>query len=196
MGHIEQKNFAAAAASHDYVLSLDADEELSDKLQQFILKEKKNFTHHAYKFNRLNNYCGQWIKHCGWYPDKKIRLWNRLKGHWGGTNPHDKITLEHNASIKYYAADIKHYTFQNLSEHITQIHYFTTISAKAAYHNGKKASIGKIIFSPFAKFIRSYFLQLGFLDGFYGFVICINNGYYKFLENLKLWELHRTGAAK
>lgn len=193
-GHIEQKNFAANAASYDFVLSLDADEELSDELIKFILQEKKNFTSDAYKFNRLNNYCGQWIKHCGWYPDKKIRLWNRQKGKWGGTNPHDKIILDKNTKVHYNNADIKHYTFQKLSEHVAQIHYFTTISAAAAFQKGKKAGVAKIIISPFAKFMRCYFLQLGFLDGFFGFVICINNGYYTFLENLKLWELHQKGT--
>ena len=190
-GHIEQKNFAAKSASHDFVLSLDADEELSEELIAFILREKAHFKSDAYKFNRLNNYCGQWIKHCGWYPDKKIRLWNKQKGKWGGTNPHDKIVLDKNATIQYHNADIKHYTFQNLNEHVDQIHYFTTISASASYQKGKKVRIFKIVLSPFTKFIHCYVFQLGFLDGFFGFVICINNGYYSFLENLKLWDLHQ-----
>ncbi|MTI29248.1 glycosyltransferase family 2 protein, partial [Cytophagales bacterium RKSG123] len=93
-GHIEQKNYAMGCARNDYVLSLDADEALSPKLKESILKVKENWTADFYSFNRLNNYCGQWIRHSGWYPDKKIRLWDRRKGKWGGKNPHDNVVMK------------------------------------------------------------------------------------------------------
>lgn len=83
-GHIEQKNYALSRASNDYVLSLDADEALSDKLIQSIRAAKQNWSTNGYSVNRLTNYCGKWIRHCGWYPDKKIRLWDKRKGTWGG----------------------------------------------------------------------------------------------------------------
>ncbi|MBC7921069.1 MAG: glycosyltransferase family 2 protein, partial [Ferruginibacter sp.] len=88
-GHIEQKNYALAQATHDHVLSLDADEALSPALIQSILAAKGNWREDGYSMNRLSSYCGHWIRHCGWYPDRKLRLWNRTKGRWGGQNPHD-----------------------------------------------------------------------------------------------------------
>ncbi|HEX3008578.1 MAG TPA: glycosyltransferase family 2 protein [Bacteroidales bacterium] len=89
LGHVEQKNFALSKTSHSHVLSLDADEELSDKLRESILEVKENWTHDGYYFKRLTNYCGRWIKHTSWYPSKKLRLWDKAKGEWGGVNPHD-----------------------------------------------------------------------------------------------------------
>ena len=88
-GHIEQKNWAYTQASNNYVLSLDADEALSDELKNSILAIKNNWKNDGYAFNRLTSYCGKWIKHCGWYPDIKLRLWDRRKGTWKGINPHD-----------------------------------------------------------------------------------------------------------
>ena len=94
VGHIEQKNFALTQAVHPFVISLDADEALSPELEKSILEVKKNHKYEAYTMNRLTNYCGQWIKHGGWYPDSKIRLWFVNKGQWGGVNPHDTVVLE------------------------------------------------------------------------------------------------------
>lgn len=190
-GHIQQKNFAMEQASFDYVLSLDADEALDEKLQKSILREKENFQFDAYSFNRLTNYCGQWIRHCGWYPDKKLRIWNKNKGQWGGVNPHDKVVLKNDASVKHLEGDLLHFSYHNFSDHFKQIEYFTNISSKAAFDSGKRTNIFMIIVKPWFKFIRDYIIKLGFLDGFYGFVICMNSSYAKFLKYLKLYELQR-----
>ena len=190
-GHIEQKNFALDHASHDYVLSLDADEALSDRLRNSILKVKENCAYDAYCFHRLTNYCGTWIKHCGWYPDTKVRLWNKNKGSWGGQNPHDKVILQANVSIQKLKGNLLHYSYHTFREHISQIQSFTDISAREAFKNGKKSSIAMVILKPILKFFQSYFLKLGFLDGFYGFVVCINASYTKFLKYLKLYELYK-----
>src|ERR1019366_408968 len=93
-GHIQQKNWAKDQASHNYVLSLDADETLSAELKTAITETKKIFSSYGYTMNRLNFYCGKPIKTCGWYPDRKLRLWNRAKGEWKGVNPHDKFELD------------------------------------------------------------------------------------------------------
>lgn len=105
-GHIEQKNFAMEQASHNYVLSLDADEALSEELRKSIMVIKQNWTSEAYRFNRFTNYCGQWIKHSGWYPDTKTRIWDRRKGKWGGTNPHDSVLLEANVKPALLKGDL------------------------------------------------------------------------------------------
>ena len=190
-GHIQQKNYAVEQAQNEYVLSLDADEELDDELENAILREKKNFQHDAYSFNRLNNYCGQWIRHCGWSPDKKIRIWNKNQGRWGGLNPHDRVVLSAEASLKHLKGNLRHYSFSNVNEHISQIHFFTDISAQAAYNKGKRVSVAGVLIKAWFKFLQDYFLKLGFLDGYYGLVICINSSYAKFLKYLKLRELNR-----
>ena len=190
-GHIEQKNFALQQSKYNYVLSLDADEALSPALQQSILKEKATLKYNAYKFNRLTSYCGKWIKHCGWYPDEKIRLWNKDYGIWGGVNPHDKVTLTNNATIKKIQGDLLHFSFYTIEEHIKQIELFTTISANAAFNKNKKSNLFLILFKPCFKFCRDYIIKLGFLDGFYGLIICLNSAFAKYLKYLKLYQLNK-----
>lgn len=185
-GHIEQKNFAAAQATHDYVLSLDADEALSDELRVSILAVKQNWTHDAYAMNRLTNYCGQWIRHCGWYPDTKTRLWNRTKGSWGGVNPHDKWELsDKKAPVLRLRGDLLHYSYYTISQHIKQIEYFSEIAAKAEARNGKKPAVIKIVLGPLIKFIKVYWIKRGFLDGYYGYVICRLTAQATFIKYIK-----------
>ena len=189
-GHIEQKNFALKTAQNDIVLSLDADEALDEEAIAFIQKLKENWIEASYEFRRKNNYCGKWLKHSGWYPDKKVRLLNRNKAKWTGTNPHDKLTSEE--SIKDAGGHILHYTIKNQTEHLRQINYFTDISSQALFTRGKKSSIALIIVSPIFKFIRDYILKLGFLDGFEGFVIAANSAHAKFQKYVKLYYLNKT----
>lgn len=180
-GHIQQKNYAITKASNTYVLSLDADEALSDELKKSIIQVKNNWTNDAYAMNRLTNYCGKWIYHCGWYPDTKLRLFNREKGSWGGTNPHDKYSLHNNNSlVKRISGDILHYSYYTVEEHYKQAEYFSKIAAKAMFEKNKEASILNIIINPVARFIKSYFIKLGFLDGRYGFII----------SRISAWEVY------
>ncbi len=195
-GHIEQKNFAMEQASNDYVLSLDADEELSEKLRKLILLDKEKFEYDAYTFNRLTNYCGQWIKHCGWYPDKKLRIWNKSKGRWGGENPHDMVVMDTGTTNKYLKGDLLHYSYYSVNDHTKQIEFFSDIGAKAAFEAGKRTSKLAILFKPAFKFFRDYFIKLGILDGYYGFVICINSAHAKFLKYHKLYELQKQSKPR
>ncbi len=191
-GHIQQKNFAMHQAANEYVLSLDADEALDDTLTQSILNVKKTLNEFdGYSFNRLTNYCGQWIKHCGWYPDKKLRLWKKSKGQWGGINPHDKVLMETGAKVQHIKGDLLHFSYYTVQQHVKQAQYFSDIGAKAAYDLGKKSSLLKILIKPSFRFFRTYILKGGFLDGFYGLIICINSSYENFLKYLKLYELQR-----
>ena len=105
-GYIEQKNVALNLAKNDYVLSLDGDEALSPELLKSIKELDLSFD--AYTMNRLTNYAGHWVRHCGWYPDTKLRLFNRKKGRWGGANPHDKVLMETSSRIKHLKGDILH----------------------------------------------------------------------------------------
>ncbi len=189
LGHIEQKNLALKHTTHEYVLSLDADEALDDKLKNEILKIKENFKADGYYFNRLTNYVDHWVRHCGWYPDKKLRLFKKNMGTWSGMNPHDIISMNEGSITKYIEGDLLHYSYDSISDHVDQTNKFTTIAAKAAYTSGKRSSIIKIITRPVFKFLKDYFLKRGFLDGRYGFIICCINALSALLKYSKIKEL-------
>ena len=190
LGYRDQKNFAINCASYDYVLSLDADEELSDELKMKLSEIKnRGFQYDAYLFNRLNNIGGVWIKHGEWYPDAKIRLWNKTKGHWGGQNVHETVKMNKKTSVSVLKFDLWHYPYQNIIEYNSQFVNFAKIWAEEKFSNQKKATLFSAIFHAFVKFIRGYFFKFGFLDGFYGFVIAKSSAHYTFLKYVYLREL-------
>jgi len=191
-GHIEQKNYAVSRAKYDHILSLDADEELSEELRQSILAIKQNWNADGYSVNRLTNYCGKWIRHCGWYPDTKIRLWDRGKGSWGGVNPHDHVVMEKDSRIRHLSGDILHYSYPTIRDHISQINSFSDIAARAAFERGRRSNIVfDICLNSMLTFFKKYILKLGILDGYEGFIISISTAYGKFLKYIKLRELER-----
>jgi glycosyltransferase involved in cell wall biosynthesis len=188
-GHVEQKNWAADQATYDYVLSLDADEAVSEELRKSILDRKDNMeAADGYYFNRYTNYCGKWIRHSGWYPDRKLRLWNRHKGRWGGENPHDRFELEKDARVEFLKGDLLHYSIDTIEQHMDTINKFSSISAEIRYRKGIKFSFLKMIFSPLWKFISSFIIKGGFRDGFYGYIICRNSAHSNFLKQVKLYQ--------
>lgn len=190
-GHIEQKNRAITHARHPFVLSLDADEALDETLTMAIRKAK-NEEADGYTMNRLTNYCGTWVRHGGWYPDVKLRLWDSRKGRWTGLNPHDRYELENGAVIKHLPGDLLHYSYYTLNDHLKQVNYFTDIMARELHGKGRKASYVKLLLSPFAKFIGDYLFRGGFRDGWHGFVIAMISAHATFLKYAKLRELHRA----
>jgi len=190
-GHIEQKNFALSQTQYDHVLSLDADEEVSAELANSILSIKSNWQADAYQFNRFTNYCGQWIKHSGWYPDTKIRLWDKTKGIWGGTNPHDSVELEPSSHIEKLKGDLLHYSYYTMEEHVLRSAKYAKIAAKALFKKGKKSSIFKMISSAGFRFLQDYILRGGFRDGFYGLVICGTSSHTTFLKYAYLRNLNK-----
>lgn len=191
-GHIQQKNFAITQTNYNWVLSLDADEAVSEELKQSLLKVKSNLTAEGYVFSRLTNYCGKWIRHCGWYPDKKMRLFKKGCGSWGGKNPHDKYILNNPERNNFLQGDLLHYTFYEVAEHKAQIAKFTDIAAQSLFELGKKSNWLKIIGKACFKFIRNYFLKLGFLDGVTGFHICRLSAYATYLRYYKLMQLNKA----
>ena len=186
----EQKNFANAQASYDFILSLDADERLSDVLREEIKRLKMNWTHDSYMFNRRNNYCGKWIMHCGWYPDKRIRLFDRRRASWGGGDVHEKLVLHQGATFKRFELDILHYSFSSIADHARKAIHFSEMVARQTIAQGRGISIwADILLNPWLTFIKKYFFQLGFLDGFYGFVICVLSAHSNFLKYTRTWQL-------
>jgi len=192
-GHIQQKNRAITFAKHPYILSLDADEALDETLKMTILEVKKEWTHDGYYMNRLTNYCGHWVKHCNWYPDTKLRLWDSRKGKWTGTNPHDKYEMnDGDKNTKHIKGDILHYSYYSIDDHYKQVEYFTDIASKAYVEKGKKAAFYKLVLNPIAKFIDHYILHLGFLDGKAGYSISKISAYAAYLKYKKIRALYRN----
>ena len=194
-GHIEQKNRVITYAKYPHCLSLDADEALDETLRKSILEVKSDWKPDGYSMNRLTNYCGTWIKHCGWYPDVKLRLWDSRKGKWGGVNPHDKYEMNKGVSVRHIKGDILHYSYYTPDDHYKQVEYFTDIAAKAGFKNGVSANALQMYFSPVAKFIRDYFIKAGFLDGKAGYAISRISAYATFLKYKKLREIHRNAGS-
>jgi glycosyltransferase involved in cell wall biosynthesis len=193
-GFIEQKNWAIDQARCDHVLSLEGDEALSPALHQSIKAAKANWTHDAFYFNRLSRYCGQWIRHSGWYPDQKLRLWNKRIGRFGGRNPHDRFILNEGATKRFLKGDLLHYAFSSISEHMALANRYSDIKAANLYASGKQGSWGNVLVNPAWKFMRDYFFKLGLLDGFYGLVICAIGAQANFLKYVKLMEKKRRRA--
>ncbi len=192
-GYVAQKNYAMWQASHDHVLSLDADERLSDELKESILRIKNNWGDvDGYAVRRFNNYCGKWMRFSGWY-ERKIRLWDRRKARWGGTDPHDFVSMK-GRSVSLLKGDLLHYSYTTIDEHLKQNFRFADIAARAKYKKGDRANfIVNVIFSPLFRFVKSYFFQLGFLDGYHGFVFCSISASLTFFKYLRLYEYGRTG---
>lgn len=190
-GHIQQKNFAVQQASHEVVLSLDADERLDETLTLEIQKIKSNFAADGYSVNRLNNYCGKFVRFGEWNPDWKIRLWHRQRGEWGGENPHDKVILKNGNRAVKMKGRLLHFTYRNPTDHFLQMHKFSEIAAKEAFHKGKRSNfIVHQLLYPFFIFLNVYFLKLGFLDGSTGYILAIHAAYYRFLKYTKLRYLN------
>jgi glycosyltransferase involved in cell wall biosynthesis len=195
-GHIEQKNYAITKAKYPHILSLDADEALDENLKRSIADIKNNWTKDGYYMNRLTNYCGHWVKHCNWYPDKKLRLWDSRKGKWGGLNPHDKFEMHEGDKVTgYLKGDILHYSYYSVEDHYKQVEYFTTIASNAYFEKGKRSNIFKMIANPAAKFIDHYILHLGFLDGWAGYSISRISAYATYLKYKKLRDLYNAKTA-
>jgi len=182
-GYSSSKNYANRLAQHDWILSLDADEALSEDLQKTILELKSNSLQTS-SFNRLTNYCGTWIKHSGWYPDVKIRLFNRNTTTWQGTL-HEELSLPKNETVRHFNLDILHYSYYNLQDHLSQIEKYTSIAAKDLYNRGKRPPAFKMFLNAWAKFVSHYLIHLGFLDGWAGFTIARYSAYATFLKYKK-----------
>ncbi|MBL7738077.1 MAG: glycosyltransferase family 2 protein [Chitinophagaceae bacterium] len=190
-GYIGQKNLAMQYASHHYILSLDADEALDEKLVSSIIEEKKSLLHRAYSMNRCTNYCGRFIRRGLWYPDRKIRLFDRRIAQWGGLNPHDKIMLQEGFPVCHLKGDILHYSFNTVEDHVWQNNRLSSIAAVSLYNAGKRSSWYKMLVRPAWAFFNGYFLRRGFLDGTDGFAIAINTAHQVFIKYNKLYAIQR-----
>mgnify|MGYP001106014654 FL=1 len=190
-GYGAQKNWAVRQALHPVVLSLDADEALSEGLRESILEAKRRWSADAYSFNRLTNYCGKWIRHCGWYPDVKLRLWDTAKGEWSDDAVHERVRLKDGARSRHLSGDLLHFGFRTISEHVEQVNAFSEMKAAAKRAEGRRTNLGCVLAYPIARFVKGYVLKAGFLDGRHGLYVCAISAVSTFLTYAKLFELQR-----
>jgi glycosyltransferase involved in cell wall biosynthesis len=193
-GYIPQKNRAADAAANDWVLSVDADERVDDDLRRAVeaVRGQEAPTAAGFEVKRRPFYLGRWIRHGGWYPEWRARLFDRRRARWGGVEPHDHLRVDGPVE-RIRAGDLEHYTYDSIADHVRQIDRFTTIAARERVERGVRRSLGAIVFRPPWAFFRRYVLQAGFLDGRAGFVIATLAAYYVFLKWAKVWEHHGYG---
>jgi glycosyltransferase involved in cell wall biosynthesis len=180
-GHIQQKNSVVNLAKHNWVLSLDADEVLSDELIAAIQAMDAPASTTAFRIKRLNNYCGQWIRYGAWYPDRKIRLWHKEYGTWGGRNPHDEVKVREGVAVVDIPGNILHYSYDNPEDLGIQCEKFADIARGEMHKSGAKRWRLPLIRALF-KFCRDYFLKLGMLDGKAGLIIAFHNARYTYLK--------------
>jgi glycosyltransferase involved in cell wall biosynthesis len=187
-GHIDQKNHALSLTANDWVLSIDADEEVTAKLKENIIAVlKSDGVKDAYKMPRRSFYLGRWVRFSGWYPDYNVRLVNKNKSKWGGIDPHDKMMVDGECGT--LKGDLLHYPYKDIAHHLDTINKYTSIAAGRLYEKGKTTSVLNIAVRPVFTFIKKFFLKLGFLDGVAGFVIAVSTAFYTFSKYLKLYDL-------
>ena len=188
-GFGKQRNWGVGQASYDYILSLDADEILSNELKKAILGIKKKWQYDVYSFNRLWYIHGKKLKY-SLYPDRQYRLFDRRKTKWNEMIVHEKLIIGKGTTLKCIHEDIIHFS-KNIHELVDSLNNYSTLSAKYSYEMGKKPNVIKLISSPIFSFVKYYFIKLGFLDGYFGFMICLIFAHYSFLKYAKLIDFYK-----
>ncbi len=176
-GYGNAKNFAAQQSLHEFILSIDADEAISDPLKKSINQAKTKGLEGIYKFNRLSNYCGKWIYHCGWYPDKKIRIYPKSKAEWNNEIVHEEIIFKENLPKNFLTGDLHHYSYYSVKEHWEKAKKYAEMGAQRDLQKKNNFLLLRSFFAAGAKFLKMFFFQLGFLDGRKGFTICRISAY-------------------
>ncbi len=187
-----QRNRAMQYASSQWILIIDADERLSAELSRSILDFLSSDPGvSGAKFPRLTPYMQRDIRHCGWYPNQRYRIWKKGAAHYEGAI-HERVILQgKGVSLK---GDLLHYTVKDLSDHANNVNKFSSIAALDRYNKQKKFSLLRLVFKPAGKFVETYLVRLGLLDGLQGFIIAVVSSYYSFLREAKLFELHLPGS--
>ena len=184
-GYSKQKNFAAEQARNDWILSIDADERLSIELADEIVKWKKGDSPaRAFSMPRRVFYLGRWIKHSGWYPDRKVRLYDRRFCRWEGDFVHESMKVDGNVGV--FKGDLFHFPYRDWNDHVGRVVRYTELASKAARSAGRRGSIARLLMGPPAAFIKSFLLHVGFLDGWRGLAIAYMGARYVFEKEFRI----------
>lgn len=186
-GHVAQKQFALEKTLSDWALCIDADEAVSEALAEEILNAIKNAGPDvcAFSMPRLSRFLGKWIKHGGWYPDRKVRLVRRGRGTWKGVDPHDKLVAD--GETHHLTNPLLHYVYRSISDQVATMNSFSEIYARQGHPGGGWFVVAGLVHSV-GKFAECYFWKLGLLDGIPGLIIAMNSACYVFLKHAKRWE--------
>ncbi|HSB13367.1 MAG TPA: glycosyltransferase family 2 protein [Bryobacteraceae bacterium] len=183
-GYAGQKNFAAEKASYDWILSIDGDEALSEALEGEIWQIKKSGPKFdAYTMPRMAQYLGRWILHSGWYPDRKVRLYDRRRAQWAGDFVHESVNVS--GSVGHLDYNLLHFTCDSISSHLKRMERYTTLAAQDLVARGKKVTLADLLLDPPWTFLRTYVFQAGFLDGIEGLTIAYMAAFYNFVKYAK-----------
>lgn len=180
-----QKNRALDACTGEWVLSIDADERISDDLQSEIKEAIKNSSCDAWELPRLSSFCGRAVRYCGWYPDYSIRLFRRSCGRFSNSLVHEKFQVR-KGQVGKLRNPIIHYSYRTDSDFLHKLEHYSSLGAEQARVSGKKSSLGKALLHGFAAFVRAYIFRLGFLDGSTGVIVSIMAAEYSYHKYLKL----------
>jgi glycosyltransferase involved in cell wall biosynthesis len=190
-GWIDQKNFAAGLAAHDWILSLDADERITPALAEEVRATlRAEPPVHGYRIPRVTFHLGRWIRTTDFYPDFQTRLYDRRAARWQGGHVHESVTVDGPAG--QLTQELQHYSYRDLADHLERINTYSSLAARTMLENGRRAGFADILLHPPAAFLRNYILRRGFLDGTAGLTISAINAYWVFLKFAKLWELGRN----
>lgn len=193
-GYSSQKNYGNSLASNPYIISLDADEALSECLKKEVMRIRKNWDKDGYRMRRLTNYCGKWIHHGSWYPDIKLRIFDKRKGTWSDQPVHEEVVLEKGARTGMLDGHLLHYSYYSIDEHIHQSNRYTTLAAEDMNRKGTSCIVLKMLVKPCFRFLRDYIFRLGFLDGFSGYLIARITAQATLLKYAKLRALKKDPA--
>jgi len=190
-GYVAQKNYAASIASHDWILSLDADERVTPALAQEVRATIAQApAHAAFRIPRVTWHLGRWIRSTDWYPDHQVRLYDRRSAQWTGTYVHESVTAR--GTMGELRGELQHFAYRDITDHLETIDRYTTYSARQMREAGRHAGLLRLACHPPLAFLRNYIARGGFRDGVPGFVISSLNAYYVFLKFAKLWELEQA----
>lgn len=193
-GYVDQKDFAAEAAAHDWIFSLDADERipaaLAREIRRLLAHEPSR---RGYRLPRATFHLGRWIRTTDFYPDYQTRLYDRRAGRWRGRYVHESVTVD--GGVGALTTELEHYSFRDLADHATRINLYSGLAARQMYEAGRRATAIDVLVHPPAAFLRNYLLRRGFLDGMVGFIVSAMNAYSVFLKFAKLWELQRAPSS-
>jgi glycosyltransferase involved in cell wall biosynthesis len=196
-GNIEQKNHALDLATGTWILSLDADEALSDELGAEVRRfVEVQGVSDGMEINRVTWHLGRWIRHGEFYPDWQLRLFRRGEGRWAGVNPHGRVQLDENAHVGRFTNEAPHWSYRDLADQVDRIQDFSSIQARANLAKGRGGALLAMITRPPARFLRAYLLKQGFRDGVPGFVIAAATAFHVFLKYAKQWEIAELGATR
>lgn len=190
LGYIGQKKLIKGVASNPWVMFVDADEVVSPELRDNVRHAfAKGIPHDiaGFEFPREVRYLNRWIRHGDWYPDIKLRLFRRDRGHCGGREPHDRIFVE--GQVVRLKGSLYHYTYTGINDQLSTLNRFSSITAEGRLTDGARFRLTDLLLRPGFRFFRGYILKRGFMDGLPGFIIAVTVAYGTFIKYAKLWEL-------